>query len=98
MLFSSAATACKQPCILVSNSTDILSININNGAASSIASGLTRAVAIDIDYQTGHVYWSDIVERKIKQTNIVGGNSVTVIQVRTVVLYFHESNKFSKER
>ena len=84
--------------MLVSNTTNILSIDINNGAVSSIASGLTRAVAIDIDYQTGHVYWSDIVERKIKQTNIVGGNSVTVIQVRTVVLYFHESNKFSKER
>ena len=71
--------------MLVSNTTNILSIDINNGAVSSIASGLTRAVAIDIDFQAGHVYWSDVVERKIKRTSISGGNSVTVIQVKTLV-------------
>ena len=79
--------ACQPPCILVSNTTDILSIQPHTGAVTSLASGLTRAVAIDVDLQMRHVYWSDIIEKKIKRIDIGGQNSVTVIEVNIKMLH-----------
>ncbi|XP_078342997.1 P-selectin-like [Oculina patagonica] len=43
-----------------------------------IVDGLSRAVALDIHYNQGYIFWSDVTEMNIKRANI-DGSSITVI-------------------
>lgn len=69
---------CSPPCLLVSNTTDIITIHYQTSAVHSVVSGLTRAVAIDVHFSQGYMFWSDVTELNIKRSRI-DGSSVTVI-------------------
>ena len=71
------ATFCSPPCLLVSNTSDIVAIDYQTAAVSPVISGLTRAVAIDVHFHLGYIFWSDVTEQNIKRLQI--GGSVTTI-------------------
>ena len=45
----------------------------------SIISGLTRAVAIDIHFSLGYIFWSDVTEQNIKRFRIDLASTTTII-------------------
>ena len=73
------ATICSPPCLLVSNTSDIVSIDYTTAAVHSIISGLTRAVAIDIHFTLGYIFWSDVTEKNIKRFRIDMASTTTII-------------------
>ena len=73
------ASVCSPPCLLVSNTTDIVAINYQTLAAHSVVSGLTRAVAIDVHFSQGYIFWSDVLERNIKRSGINGLGAMVII-------------------
>ena len=75
----SLATLCSSPCLLVSNTTDILAVDYKTSAVNSIVSGLTKAVAIDVHFSLGYIFWSDVTERNIKRFRIDVSNTTTII-------------------
>ena len=77
--FSFLATICSSPCLLVSNTSDIVTIDYNTAAVHSIISGLTRAVAIDVHFSLGYVFWSDVTEKNIKRFSIDTASTTTII-------------------
>lgn len=62
----------------MSNTTDILAIDYKTAAVHSIVSGLTRAVAIDVHFNLGYIFWSDVREKDIKRFHI-GGSTTSII-------------------
>ena len=64
--------------MLVSNTTDIVAIDYKTAAVSPVISGLTRAVAIDVQFSLGYIFWSDVTEQNIKRFQI-GGSTTTII-------------------
>ena len=71
-------TGCQSSCLLVSNTTDIVVVHTDTQTVESLVSKLTRAVALDVDFAKGYIYWSDIVEQGIKRANIDGTNITTL--------------------
>ena len=53
-------------------------MNYQTAAVNSIVSGLTRAVAIDVHFSLGYIFWSDVIEQNIKRF-YTGGNSTPII-------------------
>ena len=77
--FRFIATLCSPPCLLASNTSDILAIDYKTGAARSIISGLTRAVAMDVHFSLGYIFWSDVTEQNIKRFRIDVASTTTII-------------------
>jgi len=75
----SLAILCSPSCLLVSNTTDILAVDYKTLAVNSVVSGLTRAVAIDVHFSLGYIFWSDVTERNIKRFRIDESNTTTII-------------------
>ncbi|XP_078343227.1 uncharacterized protein LOC144628967 isoform X2 [Oculina patagonica] len=69
---------CNPPCLLVSVTTQIRAFDFRGHTSHTIISGLSKAVAIDIHYSLGYIFWSDVTELNIKRANIDGSN-ITVI-------------------
>ena len=69
---------CNSPCLLVSLTTQIVALDFSNIQSYLIISDLSRAVAIDVHFSLGYIFWSDETERNIKRANI-DGTSITVI-------------------
>ena len=44
-----------------------------------MVSGLTRAVALDVHFSMGYIFWSDVSERNIKRSGIDGSSITTII-------------------
>jgi len=63
----------------VSNTSDIVSIDYSTTAVHSIISGLTRAVAIDVHFSLGYIFWSDVTEKNIKRFRIDVPSTTTII-------------------
>ena len=78
-LFWPLATLCSSPCLLVANTSDIVAMDYKTAALSSVVSGLTRAVAIDIHFNLGYVFWSDVTEQNIKRFRIDVASTTTII-------------------
>lgn len=76
---------CKSPCLLVSTATEIIALDYNNGTIYPVISNLTRAVAIDIHFNLGYIFWSDATERTIKRARNDGTN-ITVLHNDTGVI------------
>ena len=74
-----AAVPCSPPCLLFSNTTDIIAIDYKTSATHSVVSGLTRAVAIDVHFSRGYIFWSDVLEHNIKRSDIDGSGMTTII-------------------
>ncbi|XP_068714407.1 uncharacterized protein [Montipora foliosa] len=73
------AAICSPPCLLFSNTTNIIALDYKTSAKHSIVNGLTRAVAIDFHYSLGYIFWSDVLEQNIKRSKVDGSNIVTII-------------------
>ncbi|XP_078343271.1 low-density lipoprotein receptor-related protein 2-like isoform X2 [Oculina patagonica] len=67
---------CKSPCLLVSTTTEIIALDYSNATIHPIISNLTRVVAIDIHFNLGYIFWSDLTEQNIKRANIDGTNII----------------------
>jgi len=65
--------------LLISNSTDILAVNYKTLAVNSVVSGLTRAVALDVHFSLGYIFWSDETERNIKRFHIEKSDTTIII-------------------
>ena len=65
--------------MLVSNTSDIVAIDYNTAAVHSIISGLTRAVAVDVHFSLGYIFWSDVTEQNIKRFRIDVASTTTII-------------------
>lgn len=65
--------------MLVSNTTDILEVDYKTAEVRSIISGLKRAVALDVHFSLGYIFWSDVREKNIKRFRIDIANTTTII-------------------
>ena len=65
--------------MLVSNKTDILAVDHKTSAVNSVVSGLTDAVAIDVHFSLGYIFWSDVAEQNIKRFRIDVTSTTTII-------------------
>ena len=73
---------CKSPCLLVATPQEIKALDYNSAETYPIFSNLTRAVAIDVHFSLGYIFWSDVTERNIKRANIDGTN-ITLLHNNT---------------
>jgi len=64
---------------LVANTSDIVAMDYNTAALSSVVSGLTRAVAIDVHFSLGYIFWSDVTEQNIKRFRIDVASTTTIV-------------------
>lgn len=65
--------------VLFTNRRDIRKIDIETSEYVSVVSNLRSSVALDYDYRTGTIYWSDVVEESIKSVPIDTGAPVTTV-------------------
>ena len=95
-------TLCSPPCLLVSNTSDIVTVDFQTSAVNSVVLGLTRAVAIDVHFSLGYIFWSDVIQLNIKRFHIDTRSTATIIsnigwceglavQWRTSQLYWTDS-------
>ena len=77
--FWSLATLCSPPCLLLTNTSDIVAVDYKTPTRSLVVSGLTNAVAIDIHFSLGYIFWSDVVEENIKRFHIDAASTTTII-------------------
>ena len=75
----SLATLCSPPCLLVTNTSDVVALDYKTATPSSVVSGLTNAVAIDVHFNLGYIFWSDVREKNIKRFRIDVASTTTVI-------------------
>ncbi|XP_044180350.1 low-density lipoprotein receptor-related protein 4-like isoform X2 [Acropora millepora] len=73
------AAICSSPCLLLSNTTDIIALDYKTSATHSVVSGLTRAIAVDVHFSLGYIFWSDVSERNIKRSSTDGSGLTTII-------------------
>ena len=74
----SLANICIPPCLLVSNTSDIIAIDYKASTVTPVVTGLSRAVAIDVHFSLGYIFWSDVFDLNIKRFRI-GGSTTTII-------------------
>lgn len=65
--------------MLVANTSDIVAMDYQTAALSTVVSGLTRAVAIDVHFSLGYIFWSDVTEKNIKRFRIDVASTTTII-------------------
>ena len=54
-------------------------MDYKTAALSPVVSGLTRAVAIDVHFSLGFIFWSDVIEHNIKRLRIDIASTTTII-------------------
>jgi len=74
----SLANFCIPPCLLVSNTSDIVAIDYKRATLNPVVTGLSRAVAIDVHFSLSYIFWSDVTDLNIKRFGI-GGSTTTII-------------------
>ena len=77
-IFVFLVNLCIPPCLLVSNTSDIITIDYNASTVTPVVTGLSRAVAIDVHFSLGYIFWSDETDLNIKRFHI-GGSTTTII-------------------
>ena len=55
-----------------------MALDFDNDTSTALVTSITRAVAIDVHFRLGYVFWSDVTEKRIKRSCIDGTN-ITVI-------------------
>ena len=74
-----AGAVCGPPCLFVSTTTDLIKIDPVTSASQPIISGLELAVAVDVHFDLGLVFWSDFKNKTLSRANIDGSNVSTII-------------------
>ena len=73
---------CNPPCLVLSTTdtvaSNIVALDFDNATSYQIITGISRAVAVDIHFSLGYIFWSDVTEYKIKRSCIDGTN-ITII-------------------
>ena len=82
-----AGSLCKSPCLVYSNTTNLITLDPETSVFRSIVSGLKTAVAVEVHFRLGLVFWStnddtDPSDLSISRANIDGSNISTVIHLR----------------
>ena len=62
----------------------MITIDPVTSASQPIISGLNIAVAVDVHFDLGLVFWSDMIDLTISRANIDGSNVSTIIDVQGV--------------
>ena len=65
--------------MLVTNTSDVVALDYKIATLSSVVSGLTNAVAIDVHFSLGYIFWSDVAEKNIKRFRIDVTSTTTII-------------------
>ena len=65
--------------MLITNTSDVVALDYKTAALTSVVSGLTRAVAIDVHFSLGYIFWSDVTEKNIKRFRIDIASTTTII-------------------
>ena len=65
--------------MLVANTSDVVAVDYKTANQSSVVSGLTHAVAIDVHFSLGYIFWSDVAEKNIKRFRIDVASTTTII-------------------
>ena len=78
-IFLFVGLICTPPCLLVSNTTDIVAVDYGKAQVNSMILSLTRAVALDVHLSLGFIFWSDVTELNIKRFRIDVESTTTVI-------------------
>ena len=73
---------CHSPCLLAAAGQRILAFDYNNKSSFAVISNLTFPAAVDVHYDLGYIFWSDLRERNIKRSNMDGTN-ITVLHNNT---------------
>ena len=71
--FSGIEAGCSEPCLIYSATSEINAIELRSSKTVYFASGLSRAVALDVHVRERMVYWSDINRRLIQRMNLTTG-------------------------
>ena len=79
--FVSSADLCIPPCLLVSNTSDIIAIDYKSSTVTPVVTGLSRAVAIDVHFSLGFIFWSDVRDLNIKRFRIVGSTTTVIADI-----------------
>ena len=69
---------CNPPCLLISTTDAIVALDFDNVTSYQIITGISRAVAVDVHFTLGYIFWSDVNEKKIKRSCIDGANVTTI--------------------
>nr|XP_034830019.1 very low-density lipoprotein receptor-like [Maniola hyperantus] len=76
-------TRCKaiegRPSLLLARGNDIRKIDLNHHEMVAVVNGTRFTFALDYDYKTGMLFWSDIVENKIYKAPIDKGSQRSVV-------------------
>ena len=73
------AAICSPPCLLFTNRREIVALDYKTSTTHSVVSGLTNAIAIDVHFSLGYIFWSDVSEQNIKRSAIDGSSVTTII-------------------
>lgn len=55
-----------------------MALDFDNVTSYQIITGISRAVAVDVHFTLGYIFWSDVNEKKIKRSCIDGTNVTTI--------------------
>ena len=76
-------TKCKaeegHPSLLFAHKTDIRKLSLDRHSMTSIVNTTRSSCAVDYDFKTGLVFWSDVMEEKIYSAPIDSGSAVSVV-------------------
>lgn len=65
--------------LLVANRKDILRVELNPVAHKTLVSRQMAAVAIDFDFDTGFIFWTDVVKGNIQRAPVNNGENTEVL-------------------
>jgi len=73
------------PSLLFAHKTDIRKLSLDRPSMTSIVNNTRSSCAVDYDFKTGMVFWSDVMEEKIYKAPIDSGYSQSVVVSSGVV-------------
>ena len=65
---------------MVSVASSIITVNPETSHTTTLISGISRAVGLDIDTNKGYIYWSDVNEHVIKRAHLDGSNATVLFR------------------
>lgn len=76
------ANSCQQPCIYLSNSSNILAVDASfkNQKSTSVISKISTTAAVDIHFNHRLIFWTNTKDQTIRRSNIDGSNKIIIAQ------------------
>ena len=67
------------PFILFANRRDIRRIEVGSETQSTLISSQTAAIAVDFDYDTGFIFWTDVAKGNIQRVPVDNSRNIEVV-------------------